>query len=78
MARIEQQEFSVQVNSVFVVTAKDKLEAFSKVVSAINMLKPAGTLSRAIKWAEAKEHNGQPAANNSPKGAQKEKDNGSE
>ena len=59
--RTEKQEFTVQVNSVFIITAKDELDAHHKVIGALACLKPAGTVSRKIKWSEVKPNNGRMA-----------------
>lgn len=47
-------EFLVQVNLAYTVTAKDELDAHNKVVNALAVVKPAGTLTRRIKWSEVK------------------------
>jgi hypothetical protein len=59
--KTEQQEFMVQVNLAYIITAKDELDAHNKVVNQLAVVRPPGTLTRRIKWSEAKSNNGQSA-----------------
>lgn len=46
----DSEEYRVQINAVFTIKSKDKLEAMVKVTQAVGMLKPAGCVNREIKW----------------------------
>jgi hypothetical protein len=59
--KAENQEFVVKVNSVFTIMAKDGLDAHNKVVGALAMMRPAGTVSRKIRWSNVQPSNGQMA-----------------
>jgi len=44
------EEYQVQVNVVFVMKGKDKMDALCKVTQAVGMLRPPGCVDRNIKW----------------------------
>jgi hypothetical protein len=56
------EEYRVQVNAVFIMKGKDKMDALGKVTQAISLLRPAGCVDREIKWSGVVEPKGAPPA----------------
>jgi hypothetical protein len=48
--KTDQPVFEVQVNLVYRLHAKDKLNALDKVLRPLSLLNPPGGLSREVKW----------------------------
>ncbi len=58
MARLKQNDqpvFEVQVNLIYRLHAKDKLEALAKVLRPIELFNPPGGVDRLVKWSDVKE-----------------------
>jgi hypothetical protein len=58
MARLKQNDqpiFEVQVNLVYRLHAKDKLDALDKVLRPLALLNPPGGVGRAVKYSDVKE-----------------------
>lgn len=53
--KADQPIYEVQVNLVYRLHAKDKLEALDKVIRPLALLNPPGGLTRAVKWSDVKE-----------------------
>ncbi len=53
-----QPQFSVQVNLVFTVHAKDKLDALNKTIFQVEDMKIPGCVAREVKWQAVKEVEG--------------------